>query len=300
MVNEVGKIIRNTLLVHGAVHLPSVGTLYIIRKGAAIVGKERVVAPEYRIEYSSNREAISVIDAIVESASIEKKGAEDIYMLWLDKARKNGEVEIFSVGILRNKSFVADEELIMGINPDKGNLLTITKQRSKCGRVALYITAAVMLIAIAAGAYIYLNANNTKHPQSVSNESTQPIIADNNVDENVRTIIQTDSLDNTTEVAEVVEIIDKPQIEDTRPWIERDDIMHYVIYGSYSRKRNAEREATQINDRELDGVVSKTIVRGKMYSVAIFGSTALEECEAFIIDHKAEFPQAWVYSIEEN
>ena len=302
MVNEVGKIIRNTLLTHGAVLLPSVGTLYIVRKSAAPIGKGRVAAPEYRIEYSSSRDALSVVNAIAEYASIEIAKAEDIYMLWLDKANKDGVVEIFSVGVLRDKSFVADEELIKSINPDRCGVISITKQRNRGGRVALYISAAVVFIALAIGAYIYLstNKNSTEDTQPTEKANSAPVVADNTVAENTEEITPTKSVDNTAETTEVVEIIEEEQPEDTRPWIERDDIKHYVIYGSYSKKRNAEREASYINNREIDGVVSKTIKRGKMYSVAIFGSATLEECEAFVAEHKAEFPQAWVYSIEEN
>jgi hypothetical protein len=183
-----------------------------------------------------------------------------------------------------------------------GTVVSITKQRHHNGRVALYISAAVMFIAIAIGVYIYLSANNnnTEIPQPTEKVNSAPVIADNNVTDNTQETTQTESLDNKSEVTDIVEIIEVEQPEDTHPWIERDDIKHYVIYGSYSRKRNAEREASEINNSGLDGVVSKTIIRGKMYSVVIFGSAILEECEAFVVEHKAEFPQAWVYSIEEN
>lgn len=304
MVNEVGKIIRNTLLTHGAVLLPSVGTLYVVRKGSILVGKGRVAAPEYRIEYASNREATSIVDAIAKCASIDEKGAEDIYMLWLDKARKDGVVEIFSVGVLKNKSFTANEELINGINLNKGNIISITKQRRRSGRVALYIAAAAAIIAIAVGAYIFVFASKGEQKTSAPHTDAVPMIAESevNMPDNSATLsISTDSLHKVVDNTEIEPIICEDFIVvDNRPWIERDDIKHYVIYGSYTRKRNAEREAAHINSRGLDGVVSKTIIRGKMYSVVIYGGDTIEECEAFIAEHKSEFPQAWVYSIEES
>ena len=306
MVNEVGKIIRNTLLSHGAVLLPSVGTLYIARKSAASIAKNRVACPEYRIEYTSDRKTISVVDAIAKYASLSIDGAEDIYMLWLDKVRKNDVVEIFSVGTLRNKSFIADDEFIAAINPCKGEIVAITKQRSRNNRVALYIAISAAIIAIAVGAYIFLypksdNSNNiaTDSPEitivateipTTDSKYNYKIIATNDV--------STSDSDIVTEVAEKenVDII----IENDRPWFEHENIRHYVVVGSYSSKRNAENALNDINSQNIPDVSCYRFMRGKMHTLAIYGSSDLAACEEFVALHKRDFPQAWVYSVEEN
>lgn len=306
MVNEVGKIIRNTLLSHGAVLLPSVGTLYIARKSAASIAKNRVACPEYRIEYTSDRKTISVVDAIAKYASLSIDGAEDIYMLWLDKVRKNDVVEIFSVGTLRNKSFIADDEFIAAINPCKGEIVAITKQRRRNNRVALYIAISAAIIAIAVGAYIFLypksdNSNNiaTESPEitivateipTTDSKYNYKIIATNDV--------STSDSDIVTEVAEKenVDII----IENDRPWFEHENIRHYVVVGSYSSKRNAENALNDINSQNIPDVSCYRFMRGKMHTLAIYGSSDLAACEEFVALHKRDFPQAWVYSVEEN
>ena len=306
MVNEVGKIIRNTLLSHGAVLLPSVGTLYIARKSAASIAKNRVACPEYRIEYTSDRKAISVVDAIAKYASLSIDGAEDIYMLWLDKVRKNDVVEIFSVGTLRNKSFIADDEFIAAINPCKGEIVAITKQRRRNNRVALCIAISAAIIAIAVGAYIFLypksdNSNNiaTESPEitivateipTTDSKYNYKIIATNDV--------STSDSDIVTEVAEKesVDII----IENDRPWFEHENIRHYVVVGSYSSKRNAENALNDINSQNIPDVSCYRFMRGKMHTLAIYGSSDLAACEEFVALHKRDFPQAWVYSVEEN
>ena len=306
MVNEVGKIIRNTLLSHGAVLLPSVGTLYIARKSAASIAKNRVACPEYRIEYTSDRKAISVVDAIAKYASLSIDGAEDIYMLWLDKVRQNDVVEIFSVGTLRNKSFIADDEFIAAINPCKGEIVAITKQRRRNNRVALYIAIFAVIIAIAVGAYIFLRpkSNNSNNVVTESPETT--IVATEiptTESKNNYKIIATNDIsisdsDIATEVVEEenVDII----IEDGRPWFEHENIRHYVVVGSYSSKRNAENALNDIKSLNIPDVSCHRFMRGKMHTLAIYGSSDLAACEEFVTLHKRDFPQAWVYSVEEN
>lgn len=303
MVSEVSNIVYNTLLAHGAIHLPSVGTLHVVRKGATMSGKRRVVAPEYRIEYSSSREAISIVEVIAQCASVSDKSAEDIYMLWLDKVRHDERVEIAGVGVLRNKSFVADEALLSRLNPNKGIILDITRQR-RHGRVALYITAS---IAIIAGIAVYLvlfgndapKSTNTamEHPQE-SNATTvehqpniEPVIADL-ADAN-NTINNTD-ITNDEPINETIE----SETLDNGPWYERDDIRHYVVVGSYTKRRNADNAMKNITNSH-DDVECYIFKRDKMYTLAIYGSADIESCEDFAASHKSDFTQAWVYSLSE-
>lgn len=301
MVNEVGKIIRNTLLSHGAVFLPSVGTLYVSRKGATLLSKSRVEAPEYTIEYASNRESISVVDAIAKCASVNTESAEDIYMLWLDKVRKEDVVEIYSVGTLRNKSFIVADELIKMINPAKGEITTITKLRRRGGRVALYIVIVVAIIVAAVGVFLHSPAlvdKSTKATPSADIEPSQPI--ENSPIVNPQDIaISADELLPETEMSEDIIKAEEIVEEDTRVWFERENICHYVVVGSYSRKRNAEYAIGDINSRNLPYVACYCFMRDKMHTIAIYGSSDVTACEEFVALHKEEFPQAWVYSAEE-
>lgn len=297
MVNEVSNIIYNSLLTHGAVHLPSVGTLYVVRKGATMNGKSRVAAPEYRVDFSSSREARSVVDAIAQCASITQKSAEDIYMLWLDKVRDGDSIEIVGVGTLRNKSFTTDNTLLAQLNPMKGVDVAITYQPRR-SRVALYVT---MVVAVVLGVALYLfmfpTKSATQHPPIAKTD----IVADSSN-------VETPTIE--TEVSDAYEVIDTADTEtvaeDTEstdlvdiPWYERDDIRHYVVVGSYKSRRNAEGAMKSIAE-SLNGEIECYIFkRGKMHTLAVYGSADVESCEAFVASHKSEFAQAWVYSSEE-
>lgn len=297
MVNEVSKIVYNTLLTHGAVHLPSVGTLYVVRKGATMSGKSRVVAPEYRVDFSSNREALSIVDAIAKCASINNRGAEDIYLLWLDKVREGDSIEISGVGSLRNKSFTTDNTLLAQLNPMKGVDVAITYQPRR-SRVALYVT---MVVAVVLGVALYLFMFSTKSATQHTPIAKTDIVADSS---NVETpTIETEVSDayevidtaNTETVAEDTESIDLVNI----PWYECEDVKHYVVVGSYKSRRNAESAMKSIAE-SLNGEIECYIFkRGKMHTLAIYGSSDIALCEAFVASHKSEFAQAWVYSKDE-
>lgn len=297
MVNEVSNIIYNCLLTQGAIHLPSVGTLYVVRKGATMSGKSRVVAPEYRVDFSSSREARSVVDAIAQCASITPKSAEDIYMLWLDKVRDGDSIEIVGVGKLRNKSFTTDNSLLAQLNPMKGVDVAITYQPRR-SRVALYVT---MVVAVVLGVALYLFMFPTKSDTQHASIATTVIVADSTNVETPTIETEVSDADEVTDIAVIESVAEDAKSTDLvdTPWYERDDIRHYVVVGSYKSRRNAEGAMKSIAE-SLNGEIGCYIFkRGKMHTLAVYGSADVESSEAFVASHKSEFPQAWVYSLEE-
>ena len=64
MVNEVNKLIYNTLISDRAVLLPDVGTLFISREAAKEMSRGRVESHRYTLSFSSNKAAVSLIDII--------------------------------------------------------------------------------------------------------------------------------------------------------------------------------------------------------------------------------------------
>ena len=115
MVNEVNKLIYNTLAEHNAVVLPRVGSLGVVRRMAKMEGN-RVVAPTFAVEFSSAEEGVSLCDVIASVANISSSEAEDIYLRWLDKVKEGNTLTISGVGTLRDKSFVTDTELHKALN----------------------------------------------------------------------------------------------------------------------------------------------------------------------------------------
>ena len=79
MVGEVNKLIFNTLISEGAVHLPDVGVIYLNRVAATEVARDRVATPRISVQFSSQMKATSLIDVISNVASVDSAQAKDIY-----------------------------------------------------------------------------------------------------------------------------------------------------------------------------------------------------------------------------
>lgn len=269
MVTELNKLIYNTLAEHNAVVLPRVGSLGVVRRMAKMEGN-RVVAPTFAVEFSSAEEGVSLCDVIASVANISSSEAEDIYLRWLDKVKEGNTLKISGVGTLRDKSFVTDTELHKALNlADKMPIKIHSRSRKP------YIAIAAVVVALlGVGAYLFL-ANDR-----VASPAPKPI--------------------EEVVVEEVIvaepESITETEIE-TAPvrWIDRDDIRHWVVVGSYSTTENAERAVEDILRRQ-DAECCDILTLGKMYAVAVYGSSDREDCERFVRDNRDKFKQSWVHT----
>ena len=271
MVNEVNKLIYNTLAEHNAVVLPRVGSLGVVRRMAKMEGN-RVVAPTFAVEFSSAEEGVSLCDVIASVANISSSEAEDIYLRWLDKVKEGNTLTISGVGTLRDKSFVTDTKLHKALNlADKAPIKIHSRSRKP------YIAIAAVVIALlGVGAYLFLAIDRVASPAPTPIEEVV-------VEEVV--------------VAEP-EPITETEIEiETAPvrWIDRDDIRHWVVVGSYSTTENAERAVEDILRRQ-DAECCDILTLGKMYAVAVYGSSDKEDCERFVRDNRDRFTQSWVHT----
>lgn len=267
MVNEVNKLIYNTLAEHNAVVLPHVGSLGVVRRMAKIEGN-RVVAPTFAVEFSSAEEGVSLCDIIASVANISSSEAEDIYLRWLDKVREGNALTISGVGTLRDKSFVTDAELQKALNlADK----TPIRIHSRSRKPYLAI-AAVVVALLGVGAYLFLANDRVASPTPTP---TEEVVVEEVVVAEPKPITETES-------------------EPVR-WIDRDDIRHWVVVGSYSTTENAERAVEDILRRQ-DAECCDILTLGKMYAVAVYGSSDKADCERFVRDNRDKFKQSWVHT----
>lgn len=269
MVNEVNKLIYNTLAEHNAVVLPRVGSLGVVRRMAKIEGN-RVVAPTFAVEFSSAEEGVSLCDIIASLANISSSEAEDIYLRWLDKVKEGNALTISGVGTLCDKSFVTDAGLQKALNlADKAPI----KIHSRTRKPYLAI-AAVVVALLGVGAYLFLTKDRVASPAPAPGEE---VVVD-----------------------EVVVAEPEPEPEtviEPAPvrWIDRDDIRHWVVVGSYSTTENAERAVEDILKRQ-DAECCDILTLGKMYAVAVYGSSDKADCERFVRDNRDKFKQSWVHT----
>ena len=271
MVNEVNKLIYNTLAEHNAVVLPHVGSLGVVRRMAKIEGN-RVVAPTFAVEFSSAEEGVSLCDIIASVANISSSEAEDIYLRWLDKVREGNALTISGVGTLRDKSFVTDAELQKALNlADK----TPIRIHSRSRKPYLAI-AAVVVALLGVGAYLFLANDRVASPAPAKVEVVADIPAP---------------------APTVVEVGEEAVVTESTPvrWIDRDDIRHWVVVGSYSTTENAERAVEDILRRQ-DAECCDILTLGKMYAVAVYGSSDKADCERFVRDNRDKFKQSWVHT----
>ena len=275
MVNEVNKLIYNTLAEHNAVVLPRVGSLGVVRRMAKMEGN-RVVAPTFAVEFSSAEEGVSLCDVIASVANISSSEAEDIYLRWLDKVKEGNTLTISGVGTLRDKSFVTDTELHKALNlADKTPIKIHSRIRKP------YIALATVVVALlGVGAYLFLANDRVASPAPTPIEEVV-------VDE---VVVAEQELETETETETETEI-------ETAPvrWIDRDDIRHWVVVGSYSTTENAERAVEDILRRQ-DAECCDILTLGKMYAVSVYGSSDKEDCERFVRDNRDKFKQSWVHT----
>lgn len=268
MVNEVNKLIYNTLAEHNAVVLPHVGSLGVVRRMAKMEGN-RVVAPTFAVEFSSAEEGVSLCDVIASVANISSSEAEDIYLRWLDKVKESNTLTISGVGTLSDKSFVTDTELQKALNLADKTPIKI-HSRSRKPYIAI---AAVVVALLGVGAYLFLANDRVASPAPTPIEEV--VVAEP---------------EPVTETETEIEI-------ETAPvrWIDRDDIRHWVVVGSYSTTENAERAVEDIIRRQ-DAECCDILTLGKMYAVAVYGSSDKADCERFVRDNRDKFKQSWVHT----
>ena len=291
MVNEVNNIIFNTLIAERAIHLPGVGTLSVVRKSAEMASSNAIIPPTYAVEFSSCTTATSVVEVIAREAEIESIKAEDIYSRWLEKVRTESTLTIEGVGKLQNKSFVPDSAFISLFAPVT-TPIKIKRQKNKAA-----ITAALVATFIGVGVVFGAVA------WFFFNESSAPVAE--TVEPEVITTTEIAEVEDITvnEVVEEVILEDIPEaepiVEESSDWTKSADIRHWVIAGSYSTPENADIAVKDIMSKH-DDIYCNVFSLGKMYAVAIYGSSEREECDTFIREHSNEFNQIWVFTPKAN
>lgn len=162
MVNEVNKLIFNTLLDAGAIYIPELGTICISHTTARKMFRGRVASPTYSTSFTTACAAASLTDAISSVANVDMADAEDIARRWLKKSSTDGRVVIEGVGIISNGSFVADKEFIDTLEQTNK---VITLSKGKSSNAFAWVASIIVLLCLCGGVGAYLiygdNSNKT-------------------------------------------------------------------------------------------------------------------------------------------
>lgn len=330
MVNEVNKLILNTLVEQGAVYITNIGTLSIYRTASRKRGS-KIVAPSYSITYTTECKATSLSSVIMSVANVDEPSADDIVERWHKKLNADGRVVIEGVGTIANGYFSPDSEFIAKLNrynePIRLNGNTGNNKR-------LWLIPLMVVAIVALGLNLYLVFTN-REPKAqttlVAETSTNTLAPENITTENKEvsedsktTEVSTDEItsepvieqeeaatqatatalaEEPVESEEIKEPVEEQKIEEPKveqPVVEITDwrqlgARHYVIFGSYSNTTNANTAIRKILRR--NPAAQCQIIRiGSLHGVAVYGSYNRKDCEVFKRQHRSLYKDAWIHS----
>lgn len=327
MVNEVNKLIFNTLLDEGAVYIPEIGTIRIVRTAARKMFRGRVAPYALSTSFSTSCEATSLVDAIISVAGVSTEDAEDIVRRWKKKSTADGRVVIVGVGVIQNNNFTADKEFTSVL--ERGNNVVALTRSTKSSSMS-WVASIIVLISLIGGIGAYFltqdNADNKVNTPITSSDLTAnntTEITDNEVitpevtttkeevtteptaPEEVESTTQPESTSNDVASVEEVEKPDTATVaEEPTQTAEEEAVVvdwrnmsvrHYVIFGSYSVPSNANAAIRKIM-RKNPAAQCKIIKLGNMHAVAVYGSYNRRECEIFKRNHRSLYRDSWIYT----
>lgn len=296
MVSEVNKIIYNRLVSDGALYIPDVGTLTLLRQPAMYTSRKRIVSPRYFVDFSADKIADSLVDIIADVASVDVATAEDICLRWLDKVRTEDGFTIESVGILKSGHFTLDEALESQLSPFGVDYINVTTHRRGWAFAAV---ACVVLALCGVSTWWFMRDTATVEPQILVAEEI--VVEESQIVETEVVEIAVETTEEqgsaTEEIAESIETVEvvEPEVVAPADWRDNENIRHWVVIGSYSTTENAERAIKEFETKSPDLMFSH-IRLGSMYAVASYGSTEKTDCEEFVQNRKSEFAQMWIYT----
>lgn len=90
-----------------------------------------------------------------------------------------------------------------------------------------------------------------------------------------------------------------PSYEFSEDWTLRNDIRHWVVVGSYSTEKNAERAMQDILKKHPEATC-KVFSLGWMYAVASYGSADRDECVKYMRKYRYDYDQMWIFTPKAN
>lgn len=214
MITQVNKLIYNTLCKGKDVSMPSIGSLVVRREAASVDGNE-FVPPQRTVTFTGEKRGETVLELIAGAAGVDAARAEEIYNQWLGSVRVADRVVIDGVGTLENRTFTPSESLLTVLNPV---FEVASKPKSKGNKMALIvIVVALVVVAAVVGAYFIISGS----------KAAKPVVEE-----------------------PVVETLQQPAVEPepvapvpvTEQGVERmEQGGHYLVYGVFSQKQNAEK-----------------------------------------------------------
>lgn len=294
MIAAVDNLIRNKLTLGGAVRLPEVGVLTIVRRAATRPTKKSLLPPSRRVELSTADDpaATSLVAMIAEAAGCSETQADEVYRRWLTAKREAASFVIEGVGRIDGERFAMDAELDAILNPHGHEPVTV--RRRSHWDVALWVVAA-LVVCLAAGCYWMIVRDDRTvvgRVETRADEKTE-------VGSSEPAPVQADSLAVPASESPAVEpsAVEPPKaaVDAAVMPVERSvSGRNYVVLGIFSAEQNARRAVADAQAR-ADDLTPGLYRYGDKWMVSVYESDDAEAAQRFVNAHGGLFDGLWVY-----
>ncbi len=299
MIAAVDNLVRNKLTLGGAVRLPEVGVLKVVRRAAVRPTKKSVIPPSRSVELSTaDEESVpSLVAMIAQAAGCSETQADEVYRRWLTAKRETGPFVIEGVGRIDGERFSMDAELDAILNPHGHEPVTV--RRRLHWDVALWVVAA-LVVCLAAGCYWMIVRDDDVVDNRVGTPAVEQVAVEPAV-QAVQTPAEADSL--AAPVAEPPAVEQpKPAVEQPKPAVDPAVMpvvrstsgRSYVVLGIFSSERNARRAAAAAQAKADDLRLGLYHYSDKLM-VSVYESDDAADAQRFINAHGGLFDGLWVY-----
>lgn len=296
--DNITQLLFNALAQRQTVVLLGIGSLRFRRVAAKLEGST-LTPPRNMFRFSSREEGRSLLDMLVDEAGCTREEGEEAYRRWLHRIKQGHSVVIEGVGRIEDDFFTPSEELERLLNPTSDAPVVLRRHRSLRG---LWIgLAAVALVAVAGGAWWYVNMHSAPAPTRVAQTTEKPAAEVVETADSVATeSVVEGAAEPVEEVVSVAESAQSPAPEN-KPAPATTEIgemmsgMSYVVVGVFSTEDNARKFIEQMVRRAPEMACRAYKFQGSKFMVSGFESADGAEASAFIRDHRAQFPDLWVY-----
>lgn len=298
--DNITQLLFNALAQRQTVVLLGIGSLRFRRVAAKLEGST-LTPPRNMFRFSSREEGRSLLDMLVDEAGCPREEGEEAYRRWLHRIKQGHSVVIEGVGRIEDDFFTPSEELERLLNPTSDAPVVLRRHRSLRG---LWIgLAAVALVAVAGGAWWYDNMHSAPAPTRVAQTTEKPAAEVVETADSVATeSVVEGAAEPVEEVVSVAESAQSPAPENkpapapaTTEIGEMTSGMNYVVVGVFSTEANARKFIEQMVRRAPEMACRAYKFQGSKFMVSGFESADGAEASAFIRDHRAQFPDLWVY-----
>lgn len=296
--DNITQLLFNALAQRQTVVLLGIGSLRFRRVAAKLEGST-LTPPRNMFRFSSREEGRSLLDMLVDEAGCTREEGEEAYRRWLHRIKQGHSVVIEGVGRIEDDFFTPSEELERLLNPTSGAPVVLRRHRSLRG---LWIgLAAVALVAVAGGAWWYVNMHSASAPTRVAQTTEKPAAEVVETADSVATeSVVEGAAEPVEEVVPVAESAQSPAPENkpapaTTEIGEMTSGMSYVVVGVFSTEANARKFIEQMARRAPEMACRAYKFQGSKFMVSGFESADGAEASAFIRDHRAQFPDLWAY-----